>query len=128
MEPRLIIAALLVGYLTRQIWEEYMTARITIDAQPREKITVKLVDKEYVILPPKGSTGLALARRARAAKDDPEKGWEAILSWLKTAAGPKQATAIEKRLNDPEDLLDIIHISSLIEQVSELASGNPTTS
>jgi len=43
------------------------------------------------------------------------------------AFGKKEGAAVIKRFDDPEDDLDIIHISELISKVAELATGNPTT-
>jgi len=74
MDYRPVIAAALTGFLVRYVWEKTMvtTKSITISADPREKITVSLVGKNYVIKPPKGAMALQMARRAVAAEDDPE--------------------------------------------------------
>lgn len=119
-----LLAGMSIGYLGAEMTT---TKNITISANPREKITVSLVGKNYMIKPPKGSMALQMARRAMAADDDPEKTWEAIAQWITMAFGKKEGDAVTKRLNDPEDDLDIIHISELISKVAELATGNPTT-
>lgn len=107
-----------------------MTKRIVIEAEPVEKITVSLVGKDYLLTPPKGALGLGLARRAEEAKaaGNVEAIWGEVISWLTSAVGAKQAARIQARLDDPADLLDIIHIVNLMERVTEAVTGSPTSS
>lgn len=106
-----------------------MSKAITIDAEPVEPITVRLVGKPYVLTPPKGSLGLKLARRAKELGDaDGMAMWGEIEGWLAAAVGPKQAKAISKRLDDPEDLLDVKHVISLMQQVmKQVTQGDPSS-
>lgn len=109
-----------------------MSERIEIDAEPRADIPVNLVGVEYTIRPPKGSTAIAMAKQARQAeKSDDEdsalKSWELIEDWVSKAFGKKKAGEIQKRLDDPDDELDVPHLSQLISKVSEQMTGNPTT-
>lgn len=107
-----------------------MTKRISIQAKPREKITADLVGVEYLISPPKGAFSLALAERAQKSKaeGDSTSIWNDVQSWLKKAVGDKQTKAIQKRLDDDDDDLDIMHIVDLMEQVVEVTTDNPTSS
>lgn len=102
-------------------------ADLTISADAQKPITVDLVGVEYELRPPKASLGVAIALRARAAEGEPEEQLAVFNRWLAAAFGKKSAAAIEKRLADPDDLLDLPHISQLMEKVTEVASGNPTT-
>lgn len=103
---------------------------ITIDAQPREQITVHLVGKPYLLTPPKGALGLTLAKRATAAQasGDMDMIWGEIMGWVTMAVGETQATAIQKRLDDNEDDLDIVHIIDLMEKVIEAVTELPSSS
>lgn len=107
-----------------------MTKRIEISATPRELIAVNLVGTEYTLTPPKGALGLTLAEKAQdaSASGDVRAIWGEVLNWLTMAVGKKQAKAIQARLDDADDDLDIIHVISLMEQVVEMVTGNPTTS
>lgn len=103
---------------------------ITIDAEPREQITVNLVGKPYLLTPPKGALGLTLAERAQEAQasGDVKAIWGEVMGWLTTAVGKKQARAIQERLDDPDDDLDIIHVITVMEKVVEAVTKNPTSS
>lgn len=103
---------------------------ITIDAEPREQITVHLVGKPYLLTPPKGSLGLKLAERATAANEsgDVKAIWGEVMDWVTKAVGPKQAADIQSRLDDPDDDLDIIHVVTVMEKVVEAVTSNPSSS
>lgn len=107
-----------------------MTKRIEIVAKPREKITLSLVGTEYLLTPPKGALGLTLAKNAKAAQEtgDIETIWAEVLNWLSLAVGKKSAAAIQKRLDDAEDDLDIEHVMAVMEQVAEATTESPTSS
>lgn len=109
-----------------------MPQRIDIEAEPREDVQVKLVGTEYLVKPPKGSTAINMAKQAaEAEKDDSAsssvKSFELIEDWINRAFGKNQAKKIHARLNDPDDELDIPHIMQLVNKLSEITTGNPTT-
>lgn len=103
---------------------------ITIDAEPREQITVNLVGTAYLLTPPKGALGIKLAEKAKEAQESGDVGmmWDEVLGWLNTAVGKKQGRAIAERLDDADDDLDIIHVINLMEKVVEAVTTNPTSS
>lgn len=102
-------------------------ATIEITAEPVKSIDVKLVGVEYTIKPPKGSLAIVLAKKMQASQEDPDGLMRALGDWLTVGFGKAESKAILKRLEDPEDALDLVHIMSLMEKVSEAATGNPTT-
>ncbi len=104
--------------------------RIEIAAQPRENITVSLVGVEYVITPPKGSLGLRLAKKAKEAENEKDNisMWDEIMGWVRAGFGAKQTKKIQERLDDPDDDLDIEHITTLMEKIIEATTDNPTSS
>lgn len=103
------------------------TQRLVISATPVKKITLELVGKEYLIRAPKASLGIVLAQRIQAAGDNVEDLLEEIKNWLVITFGSKQGPKVYDRIFDPDDELDIPHIVSLIEQLAEMVTGNPTT-
>lgn len=103
-----------------------MTKRIEIEAEPREKITLSLVGKEYVLPPVKGALMLKIGRQAKLAEANEEKQLGMIDDMILTVFGKKQANAIQKRLEDPEDALDIPHIMKVVEKLSEIVSEDQT--
>lgn len=102
---------------------------LVIDApEVVEKIPVKLVGVKYSIRRPKSMLAMSFARRAKAAKEDPEKLMEAVEEWVRITFGKATGVKVIKRLNDPEDELDFEHIVKLMEAVIELTNGSdPTT-
>lgn len=102
------------------------TQRITIDAVPAVNVTVGLVGQEYIIPVPKTTLGLIVAERMQAAKDDPTKLMDELKSWVMSTFGPKQGKKVWDRLFDPNDQLDINHISDLLTKLTEVGA-NPTT-
>ncbi|QDH93086.1 hypothetical protein QDA02_gp79 [Microbacterium phage Margaery] len=103
---------------------------ITIDAEPREQVTVHLVGKPYLLTPPKGALGLTLAKRAQEAEksQDIEMIWGEIMGWLTMAVGETQAKAIQARLDDNDDDLDLIHVITVMEKVVEAVTELPSSS
>lgn len=102
------------------------TKRIVIEASPPVNVTVHLVGEEYVIPVPKTTIGLIVAERMQAAKEDPERLMVELKDWVTSTFGKKQGKKVWDRLFDPDDLLDIDHISDLLGQLTE-AGVNPTT-
>lgn len=100
---------------------------IDIEAEPRRALTVSLVGVRYQATVPKGSLALVLAKRAKAAGNDPDKLMQEVQGWLRMAFGAKQAARIALRLEDADDDLDVIHVVTLIEKMAEAAAPNPTT-
>lgn len=106
------------------------TDEITISAEPRRAIKLTLVGKEYSLKAPKGSSAIVIAKQMAGIKetDDPEKILRGLKDWLTLAVGRTESTAIMKRLDDPEDDLDLVHLTELMKQVTErTVPGNPTT-
>lgn len=93
----------------------------------REPVAVKLVGVEYEATPPKGIVALKFARSAKESSKDPEKLIEALTEWLHMAFSEEDAEAIEARLYESHDDLDIVHIVQLIQKMTEMVTGNPTS-
>jgi hypothetical protein len=100
---------------------------ITIEATPIEPIDVTLVDKKYTIVPPKAALAMRLAVESKLYEDDPAKMAEVLGVWIKKAFGDK-AAKIQARLDDEDDLLDIVHIMTLMEKVIEHQMDEDPTS
>jgi len=100
---------------------------ITIKAEPVGTIHIELVGKEYDIKPPKAALAMRIAFEAKIYQDDPAKLGEVINAWIDRAFMDK-AEKIRKRLDDEDDLLDIVHIMALMEAVIEKQTDpNPTS-
>lgn len=102
--------------------------KIVIAADPRETLDIELVGVEYNIKPPKAATAMALMSSIGGdLQNDPEKAMEVIEKWVKVTFGSKTGPKILARLRDPEDDLDISHLGDLMQKVTEVVTGNPTT-
>jgi len=101
--------------------------RIIIEAEPREPFPVSLVGEEYLVTPPKSTIALALAARAKAAGEDPEKVREELDGWVLIAFGKKQAVKVQARLGDADDDLDLPHIMTLMQKLAEAVTPDPTS-
>ena len=101
--------------------------RIVIEAAPREPVPVSLVGEEYLVTAPKSTIALALAARVKEAGEDGGKIRAEIDSWVRLAFGKKQASKVIARLDDGEDDLDLSHVMSLMQQLAEASTGDPTT-
>ncbi|QGZ16721.1 hypothetical protein PBI_DEWDROP_74 [Microbacterium phage Dewdrop] len=125
-----------------------MAELIEIEADEPELIPVKLVGVQYMLNPPKASltmnmadsfTGKEMAKPGpnaskaeleaarKEARKTAKKTRDALRVWTIQAFGKETAAAIDKRLLDPEDRLDIPHLMDLMNKVAEAGSGNPTT-
>ena len=100
---------------------------IVINASPVEAIAVTLVDKKYEIIPPKAALAMRLAVESKLYEDDPGKMADILGVWIKKAFGEK-AEKVQARLDDPDDLLDIMHIMALMEKVIEVQMDEDPTS
>ena len=101
---------------------------IEIEADEPQGIPVRLVGKDYTARPPKAMSAMALAKIANSDSKDPEEIVKAIQGYLEMVFGKRTSNIIMKRLEDPNDLLDIRHITSLMQKLTEMvAGGNPTT-
>jgi hypothetical protein len=104
-----------------------MSGPITIPVTKREPIDVTLGDKKYKVIPPKAAFAMKLAIQNKVFQDDPTQMLGLLDEWMKKAFGTKYA-AIQKRLDDDADELDITHIMQLLEQMMEVqADPDPTT-
>lgn len=101
---------------------------IEITAEPPKPISVTLLGVDYKVRPLKGSLGVAMAQRFSGKNLTPEKIGKEMDTLIRTMFGPDDAPKIQKRLIDPDDLLDYEHIIALMNKVVEAQSGNPTTS
>lgn len=100
---------------------------IVIEAEAPQTLAIDLVGVRYNIVPPKAALAMRMARNAEKARTNPELAVAELDSWIGHAFGKKGAKDIQKRLEDPADALDIIHIAKLMEALAERLSGNPTT-
>jgi hypothetical protein len=91
-----------------------------------EPITVNLVGKPYVAHPPKTMLAIKLGKGMEGSSD-PDVVFARLQEDLGLTFGPKEAAKIAKRLEDPDDLLDVGHIMQLMEKITELSTGTPTT-
>jgi hypothetical protein len=99
---------------------------IEITAEPTRSVRVKFVGVEYDVHVPKASLALRLARQAAEKNADGVRMIDALYIWADSAFGEK-AEEIRARLDDPTDDLDIIHLTKLMEAMTEVASnGYPT--
>lgn len=96
-----------------------MSGPITIDAKAVEPIDIKLVGKPYTIQPPKAALAMRLAVESKLYADDPSKMADILNVWMDKAFGDK-ADKVRKRIEDDDDLLDIMHIMALMEKVIEV--------
>ena len=99
---------------------------IRISAKPKKPVSVNLVGVDYMIKPPKTALLLAISRHSAKENNDPgaiSRDFDVI---LKLMFG-KQAEAVQKRLDDPDDELDFDHIFEAVEAVTEDGTGNPTS-
>lgn len=108
-------------------------ADLTITAEPRKTLTVDLVGVTYTIRAPKGATALALAKRfgqksKGKGSSQIDDTLTALRDWSRSAFGVKTSDEVFARLDDPEDDLDISHLSDLMAKVTEATTGDPTTS
>jgi hypothetical protein len=102
------------------------TPSITIDAEPKKKVNIKLIGQNYSVNMPKASLAIRITQQARSA-DQGEKAFESLNTWMDAAFGARQVAAVRKRLDDPDDDLDLDHIMQLMNALLEAGSGNPTT-
>lgn len=99
----------------------------TIDiAASDEPITVNLVGKTYLAHPPKTTLAMKLAN-GMDGSSDPEFILGRVEEYLVMTFGPKEGKKIRARLDDPDDQLDIPHIMTLMEKITEVSSGTPTS-
>lgn len=103
-----------------------MSSPIVIQAESRAKIPVSLVGVEYQVKPPKMSVLAVVAKAASKGTEDADQMVGHIETLVKLMFA-KEAPKIMKRLNDPEDDLDYMHIMKCAEVVMEEQTGDPTS-
>jgi hypothetical protein len=91
-----------------------------------DPITVNLIGHAYVAHPPKTLLAMKLAE-GMDGSTDPAFILERLRKYLDLTFGKKEAGAIMKRLEEPEDELDVRHIMQLMEKITEVTTGTPTT-
>lgn len=99
---------------------------INIEAGPVTTIPVTLVGTRYEVRPPKAALAMRMAVEAKTFTDDPEKMMAVLTVWMKQAFG-SALPEVRRRLEDPGDQLDITHIMSLMEKITEAQTATPTT-
>lgn len=99
---------------------------LVISADEVVPIPVNLVGVDYKIKPPKAALALKLAVQAKTAGDDPTVMVGALFEWVDIAFGT-ESKKVRARLDDPEDLLDVVHINALMEAVLEMQTDLPPT-
>lgn len=103
--------------------------QIDITADTPKIVKVNLVGKTYEVRVPKTSASLGLARAAKSMdKKDVETIESMINQYIEIVFKKADAPKVIKRLQEPSDALDFPHITTLISELSKVASGRPTTS
>lgn len=102
---------------------------IVIEAEAKPStIGIALVGKTYQGRPPKTVAMINLSQAVTKKKSQPAEMVGFLHKFLEMTFGKKDANAIMKRLEDPQDTLEIGHISQLMEAlISRSAGENPTT-
>lgn len=102
-----------------------MSEEIVISAEAPKTHTVNLVGKTYKVKPVKSALGVMMAQKFVKDQEDVGAVASGIGDMIKTMFG-KEAPKVMKRLEDPEDLLDYVHIMELVKALTEAQTGNPT--
>jgi hypothetical protein len=95
-------------------------------ASTDEPITVNLIGHAYVAHPPKTLLAMKLAE-GMDGSSDPTFILGRLRKYLDLTFGKKEAGKIMDRLEDQEDELDVRHIMQLMEKITEVTTGTPTT-
>lgn len=104
-----------------------ISGRSEATAAAQRVVVVELVGQRYELWPPKGVLAIKLARAAQKNRKSLDN-IDTFREWMDAAFGKPVSKAIWKRLEDPHDDLDVGHIYELVVQVSEVMSGNLSTS
>jgi hypothetical protein len=91
-----------------------------------DPITVNLIGHSYLAHPPKTLLAMKLAQ-GMDGSSDPEFILARLRKYLDLAFGKKEAGKIMDRLEDSDDELDVKHIMQLMEKITEVSTGTPTT-
>lgn len=112
-------------------------ADINIAPTPRKPIMVNLLGKPYKVMPLKAALAIEMARNSadlqKVKKDTKSlvetlKLVDLVYDWLSMVMEKKDVDAIKNRLKDPKDGLDIDHLVTLLNMVTEVSvNANPTT-
>lgn len=94
---------------------EYTTA-----ARRKEPITFILDDKVYDFMPEK-KAGMVLD-----IVNEGESELKALFDWFDAGLSEEDSAAIERRLRDPEDGLDVDLLTGIIKDLLAKVSGRPT--
>jgi hypothetical protein len=107
--------------------EDAVPKPIVIEAEEAQKIGVTLVGEKYTITPPKAALAMKWATEAGELENDPGAVMAVLSQWIMAAFGKTNGRKVIARLNDPDDQLDIVHVSKLMEAAIEQQTGNPTS-
>lgn len=106
--------------------------KLVIDAGEQQSITVSLVGVDYEVTPPKAFGNLQMAQLGRSMQANPdemsEEDVDEFIGVLLRPFTPEDAEAVEARLQDANDLLDVNHLTQLLDMLRELGEDdNPPT-
>lgn len=93
----------------------------------RKSFTVNLVGEHYRVYALKGSVGLSLISLQKKGDKDPEKALKAVDHMIDSLFSKGDRKNIRARLDDPDDFLDISHISELLVKMIEAGVDSPST-
>lgn len=112
-------------------------ADINIAPTPRKPLTVNLLGKPYKVMPLKSALAIEMAKNTKELQkskadtkslDNTLKLVDIVYEWLGMVMEKKDVIAIKARLKDPKDGLDIDHLVTLLNAVTEASvAANPTT-
>ncbi|QGJ88889.1 hypothetical protein PBI_TEAMOCIL_35 [Microbacterium phage Teamocil] len=94
-----------------------------------EPIPVRLVGIDYVAHRPKAMLAVRLGERIQQVNmEDLDEVVAQFGSFLKLTFGSETSAAIMARLEDEDDRLDVHHLLTFVERITEVVSGRPSTS
>lgn len=104
------------------------SADFAIEGQVKAGVLkVDLLGTRYEIRPPKAGMAMNLARMAGKKNADPMKLMDLMEKWIDHAFHEKSEEVKERIFEDPDDDLDFVHIIELVQKITELQTGSPTT-
>ncbi|WKW87066.1 tail assembly chaperone [Microbacterium phage Nicole72] len=101
-----------------------------IDIEDEEvPIPVRLIGKDYEAHRPKAMLAIRLGERVQNVDlEDTEEAIAAITSFLRLVFDTQTSEAIMARLEDPDDRLDVHHLLTFVDRMTEAVTGRPPTS
>ncbi|AWY06746.1 hypothetical protein HOT47_gp37 [Microbacterium phage Quhwah] len=94
-----------------------------------EPIPVRLVGVDYVAHRPKAMLAVRLGERIQQVNmEDLDEVVAQFGSFLKLTFGSEVSESIMARLEDEDDRLDVHHLLTFVERITEVVGGRPSTS